>query len=165
MILPAISRCSHLFSQIRVVGSVSKTRPFPPILKVQVNRLLYRGLTGAITYQTGWPLIIQRAIEQGRTPSSSWSSSQFSLGLSARQWSGSLDVRGTVGRVVLSGERNFELSDSTTLSVGAEMDPFRPVGIAFTLSATQNWADLISGGLAVTLSTVFSVGGVQLIVK
>lgn len=145
--------------------SFSRARLFPPVVNLQISRAIYREVTGTMTYQTGWPVFLRRAVQAGRRPSAGWSSSLFALSFKARQWTSTVQVQEAVGRVVVAGERNFQMSDSTVVSLGVSLDPFTPLSAGFTISATQSWADLISGGLAITLSTMFSLGGVQVTFK
>lgn len=101
-----------------------------------------------------------------RSELANWASSSFEIGIGARNWNLAFDLKGGTGETSVALQRTFKLSDATSLQIGTALDPLNmPLGIALNLEATQNWRDIVPGGLSVSISVGLTFGGTLLRLK
>lgn len=148
--------------QIRLVTNASSRRPFPPTFALSVSRALYPDVTGTVAFHSGWPILTGRPLQSILRPElSNWVSSSFEIGIGSKLWNAAFELKGTNGGL-LAIHRNFRVSETTSVQIGTSVDPLLfPAALSLTVEATQNWRDLVSGGLSVGLSVGFSLGGIQ----
>lgn len=150
--------------------NASSGTPFPPTFALSVSRALYPDITGTVALHSGWPILAGRRLRSHRrilrSELANWVSSSFEIGIGGKQWNAVFEIKGATRRGLLAVHRNFRVSDTTTVQIGTSVDPLLfPAALSLTVEATQNWRDLVSGGLSIGLSIGFSLGGILLRIK
>lgn len=70
------------------------------------------------------------------------------------------------GQTVLTVQKSFSLSDTTTFEITTRIDPLSPPGaLQIALSATQDWRDLVKGGFRVNVAVALQLQGIILQLK
>ena len=151
--------------QIRLVTDASSRRPFPPTFALSLSRALYPDLTGTVAFHSGWPILAGRRLRSHRPISRSelanWVSSSYEIGIGNKRWNAAFEIKGATGQGLLAIQRNFKITETTSVQIETSVDPLLfPSALSLTVEATQNWRDLVPGGLSVGVSVGFSLGGI-----
>jgi hypothetical protein len=152
------------------VTDASSRRPFPPTFALSVSRTLYPDLTGTVAFHSGWPILAGARLRTHRpilrSELANWVSSSFEVGIDNKRWNAAFEIKGATGQGLLAVHRTFKITEITSVQIGTSVDPLLfPAALSLTVEATQNWRDLVSGGLSVGLSVGFSLGGILLRVR
>ncbi|KAF8317167.1 DnaJ-domain-containing protein [Clavulina sp. PMI_390] len=145
-------------TQVKVSTNLKWTRFFTPSAGLHISRVLFEGIVGTTTFETVIPYIADRRVKQ---------SSTLVIGVQAAEWNINLGT-GTSDEPILSMKRAFELTESTTVEVGAAMAPTLLLSIipaALTVDVTQNWQDVFQSDLTVGFSAAIALTGPRLQLK
>jgi hypothetical protein len=99
-------------SQVRITTSLSTSRSFPPTFALTLHQRLYCGVTGMISYHSGWPFLFIRKFQKGHKPRGTFVASSFILGLRSQRWVTSIQIPDLILGMILKVEREFRLTNA-----------------------------------------------------